>query len=708
MSITNRSACTVLCFLAAFFAAFFISDYFLLILIIPFFFNRHYLVISILTVLFISRFIASDDEYHANLELVGQEFNGYLTVDRISYGGKKGFFRDQEGRRFFLTIKSRIENDDQLHVIGKIVLPKQNLNPGEFNQYSFCFQNQVYLEILVDKVEFLAKKRSIRTDIFHAIEDMSKPYCETFKGVLFACLFGDKYYLDSDSNQLFAESGLSHFFALSGLHIGLILYVLWSILSVLSRNFYIKLAVVCIFLCLYIALVGLKAPIFRASLMVILYLLARQRETVIDPFHILFNTALISICLFPFDLFNIGFWLSYIAVLSILFTLRRFRQLNVIYMDLSTKSVWYKLSVYMMATMAPYIATMPLIYVLFGQISLSSIINNLIVLTGFVVMLYGYIFFLFASLISSSVALVYGNLIDAVLHYLMMVLDFNSSIPMIKNHGSTLIFLLIYLSILLAIQIRYQRTRYILTVLICCVAELLLLKSRLDENFLHIRLFDLGQAQSLLFSQSGHYLLYDAGKELNLHFNRSNVLKRILQRQGFNEIDYFLLSHKDFDHYGNKYGIKVKTQFASFSESPYQICPDQFQFANCRIYNLRNNGFEADKNNNSLVCKLVYGQTSILLTGDIEKERERMLVPVYQEFLQSNILQVAHHGSKTSSTEQLIDAVQPQLSLISVGRVNSYNHPDSAVINRLSDLSQIFRTDQDSYLHLLSDGETFY
>ena len=92
------------------------------------------------------------------------------------------------------------------------------------------------------------------------------------------------------------------------------------------------------------------------------------------------------------------------------------------------------------------------------------------------------------------------------------------------------------------------------------------------------------------------------------------------------------------------------------------------------------------ENNQSLVFKLIYKNTSFLFTGDIEEESEQFLVKTQQGNLKADVLKVAHHGSKTSSTESFLISVIPQFAIIQAGRQNRYHHPHGSVINRFETL----------------------
>ena len=109
-------------------------------------------------------------------------------------------------------------------------------------------------------------------------------------------------------------------------------------------------------------------------------------------------------------------------------------------------------------------------------------------------------------------------------------------------------------------------------------------------------------------------------------------------------------------------------------------------------------------NNNSLVCKINFGSLSILDTGDIEELAEHEILKEFQDedFLKANILKVAHHGSQTSSSEEFLEAVKPEIALIGVGKNNKFDHPNKEVIERLEQNEiQIMRTDEKGEIKLI-------
>lgn len=110
-------------------------------------------------------------------------------------------------------------------------------------------------------------------------------------------------------------------------------------------------------------------------------------------------------------------------------------------------------------------------------------------------------------------------------------------------------------------------------------------------------------------------------------------------------------------------------------------------------------------NNTSIIAKLSFGKTQILLTGDADEKVEKQILPIFN--LDSDILKVGHHGSKTSSSQEFLNEVTPEFSVVQVGADNNYGHPTQEVLDRLTTLtSQISRTDTQGTVRFISDGIT--
>ena len=117
-------------------------------------------------------------------------------------------------------------------------------------------------------------------------------------------------------------------------------------------------------------------------------------------------------------------------------------------------------------------------------------------------------------------------------------------------------------------------------------------------------------------------------------------------------------------------------------------------------------GSDRDSNNNSVVVRLTYGEVAFMLTGDVEARVERALVRS-GVYLHSTVLKAGHHGSKSSSIQAFLDAVDPQVAVIPVGEGNDFGHPAGEVLARLEGML-VYRTDERGAVTISSDGHKLW
>lgn len=251
-----------------------------------------------------------------------------------------------------------------------------------------------------------------------------------------------------------------------------------------------------------------------------------------------------------------------------------------------------------------------------------------------------------------------------------------------------------------------------------------------QNKFLEIDFFDVGQGDGIFIeTMDGKQVLIDGGPD-------STILEKIGREMAFYDryIDLVILSHPEADHLNGlieavkryKIGAIITTGVIRDTEQ-YKEWIKIIVEKNIPIYIAKSGGeidfgnsiklnilypFEnlankkiSDSNNTSIVGKLVYGDFEVLLTGDIEKSVEKKLVETGIN-LQSDVLKIAHHGSKTSTSEEFLKAVNALLAIIPVGKDNKYGHPHQEVLERLKNVS-ILKTGDLGDIEILSDGEEF-
>lgn len=252
-----------------------------------------------------------------------------------------------------------------------------------------------------------------------------------------------------------------------------------------------------------------------------------------------------------------------------------------------------------------------------------------------------------------------------------------------------------------------------------------------------VAFLDVGQALAVaVVTEDGHALLYDAGNSAR---DVREVIAPFFEARGIRTIDYLVLSHPDQDHVGGMPDVIDRFTIGTFVDPALPSTNLAYLETLERVLDrgipaqrarrgqtltlgadvhvrvlwpsepLRENrDGEPSDNDNSVVLQIVHGEVRILLTGDIEAPAERALLERDGDALQADILQVPHHGSQTSTTPELLDAVRPTIAVIPVGRDNPYGHPHRDVIDRLRLAGvTVYRTDIDGTVTITSDGTEY-
>jgi competence protein ComEC len=253
-----------------------------------------------------------------------------------------------------------------------------------------------------------------------------------------------------------------------------------------------------------------------------------------------------------------------------------------------------------------------------------------------------------------------------------------------------------------------------------------------QSRFLEVNFFDVGQGDAIfIVSPQGHQILIDAGPD-------STILEKLAKEMPFwdRSLDIILLTHPERDHLRGLIEVLKRYQVDYIFWTG--VVRDTFEWREWQklikfqkekgakvfiaqagqkimagkiilniLYPLENleSQILKDSNDSSIVAKLIYGQNSFLFTGDIYKSGERKLIESRAD-INSDLLKVAHHGSKTSSAEEFIEKVLPEIAIIQVGKGNRYGHPHQEVLETLTKYGiTILRTDQSGDIKIFSDGK---
>ena len=269
---------------------------------------------------------------------------------------------------------------------------------------------------------------------------------------------------------------------------------------------------------------------------------------------------------------------------------------------------------------------------------------------------------------------------------------------------------------LIKYRIKQNKKKYVSLMLILCSFIFLI---NLFPHNLTIHFIDVGQGDStLIITPMKQSIIIDGGGSLDENYDvgKSTLLPYLLNRK-ITKLDYIIISHFDQDHVGGLFTIMEELQVKKVIISKQGEDSENFQkfkkivnekkikvivVGKGKKIKIEKNLYidilwpdnaklisENILNNNSIVCKLYYDNFSMLFTGDIEEIAENQILESYKDkvqILNSTILKVGHHGSKTSSTQEFLDVVKPKIALIGVGENNTFGHPNDDVLERLKSL----------------------
>jgi competence protein ComEC len=603
----------------------------------------------------------------------------------------------------------------------KLKRPHGTLNPGAFDYERWLFTEGIGATGSVrsqPKAVLLTRDSAWRNVSIwrQAITDLLTQALPDSKnlGLIKALTLGDGSSISQAQWDIFRSTGTTHLFVISGSHIGLIaglVYLLtlkfWARTGLLRWSPQkVAAGIALIFGVLYSALAGFTVPTQRAMIMLAIAMAAISLQRNNRPLHTLTLAMLAILIVDPLAILAVGFWLSFLAVALIVYTISA--RLKTPGNILGTLKINWATSV----------GLSPLLLMFFQQISLISPVANFVAVPviGFLIVPLALVATIILP-ISSTLARPLFWAVDTVLQGLIGLLVQLANLPLSTlTHTAPSPWALAFAvpAVLLLLAPTGMPARSLSLILLL---PLVFTKTQPPKTgHINMTVLDVGQGLAVAVQTATHWLVYDTGPKYSSGSDSGQtVLLPFLRGQKADSIDTLLVSHGDKDHIGGAETLLRNLPTASVitsapallrSHAPTPCTAGQsWLWDEVRFTMLSpEQPFESD-NDNSCVLRIDSQQGSVLLAGDIEAEAEQRLVANYGQKLRANVLVSPHHGSKTSSTLEFLNAVAPETVIIPAGYLNQFGHPHRDVLARYQQIkARIFNTADSGAITINTEG----
>lgn len=619
---------------------------------------------------------------------------------------------------------------DLIKIQGEYSSPQTARNYKGFDYSKYLKILKIYGIIKIEEANLLKENDlnfvliSINNLKQKMIDHANKNMPQKTANLLLGLLIGQKDNIQEDIIKSFRTANLSHILAVSGAHTSYIILGLTYIITKSKAPRRIGYIITIIILLVFIIITGASYSVIRACIMSIITISAKLFYKKENFFISICVSLFIILIQNPFAINDIGLKLSFLGTIGIIVFNKNITEF---FIRIKIKENIAKV---LSLTFSAQLMIMPITILNFNTFSLTFFISNILAspLLGIIIIL-GFIA-IFVSFVLNPISKILFFVLNLFLELLIFISEIVTKIPgsSILVKTPNLVFVITYYILILFINYffiikknpirRFQKKIIkICTIknikrIIKIIARIFLIISfltmlvRVINPTLKIYFIDVGQGDcTLIITPKGKKILIDGGE------GKNEILLPYLLDRGINKIDYIIISHFDSDHCNGLIEVmeKIKVGKVIVSKQPgeseeYRNILEIIKRKNIEAYvvkaqdritiekdlyiNILNPAGKLefnDLNNNAMVAKLIYKNFSMLFTGDIEKAEEN-IAQKYKNNLKSTILKVAHHGSKTSTNEEFLKYVEPQIALIGVGENNKFGHPNQQTIEKLKNI----------------------
>lgn len=659
----------------------------------------------------------------------GERIHGKVMTS-VSCFGRKGYLKT-------------LQPGDIVRTEGALTLPNGRRNPGGFDYRRYLKSRGISAQIYVPykhKVTIAGQWYSPIFSILKLRKSLTAACNQYFNqrvahlltGILFGDLQGD-----TQLRETFADAGIAHVLAVSGLHVGYLCVAVWWLFKAMGRKEAQVMAMTAVAVGFYIVLTGFAVSVVRAAIMLMIPFWGRITKRHVDRLSALCVAAMIILAVAPYQLWSVSFQMSFGAVLGIILLYRPLVYRVTRGLDIRSRcGKWLVQSIGL--TIAATIGTLPATLYYFQTVNVIGLVGNLLVvpLVGILLIL-AFVVIPFL-MVFPELAQVMVILPSLLAKFIFALTDRLRALAFFNFHGGALslaAFLLIVMFALLAagyFNLRHYRQVMVVSIGLPLLIFLTLLPGWLPQG-LKITYLDVGQGDAALIETpaGGAYLIDGGGYEDRIpgeNAERTPISEQMLlpalYSKGITHLDGAFISHNHADHaqgieelawkipidkiyVSTKYNGWLRRQkkipVAVLAQGDDLKTKDGLQVA--VLWPERNIEAVPDDQQNevSMILRLQYGRRSFLFTGDAGIETEPRLDP---QAIDVDVLKVGHHGSASATSAAFLKSVTPVIAVISVGQHNWYGHPTSAVLKRIRRSgAQCYRTDQNGAVELTTNGK---
>lgn len=635
-----------------------------------------------------------------------------------------------------------LEYGRNIKVSGVLNLPMGVRNPGGFDYRQYLAKSGICASIFAgygDIKLFGYGGTSIitKTGLYirnRIISVINRSLPPQQAGLLCGMLIGYTSGLGEEVQQAFSDAGLSHLTAVSGMNVAFIVAPLLFLFKKLHLRQKTANIIIIFILILFVSITGFTPSVVRAVIMAIVVLIGQIAMREPDIYASIALAAIILFVISPYNMFDVGFLLSFGATLSLVMFYKPILKF------IDFKHIPGFIKNVAAATIAAQIGTIPITAFFFNKVSLISLLSNIlavplvevITILGFIMAIVGQVLLFLSQL---------GGYINCIfLSFILFVTKLSASFPGAIVRLATPHVMIIAAYYTAFIYMLWLKPKYKLRlkprvqISIAAILVVILVIRLIPGNEMKVVFIDVGEGDSTFIrTYSGKTILIDGGgynSKLSKGKNIGDtVISPFLFNQGLTSVDLVIASHAHDDHIQGLFPVlKIfrpdnliipdTSDIKEFKALITEAKKDGVKVNSCKkgdiikvdkytyfevLYPWRDSAENTSLNNTSIVLKLHYKNMSILFPGDIEKAAENALLDSKAD-LSASVLKVAHHGSISSTSIEFLEKIRPLMAVVSVGK-NNFGHPSMEVLGRLEKSgASLFRTDECGAVVLITDG----